>query len=64
MTEKKSNRGGKREGAGRPRTEWGKSQHVSPRVSRPVAAYLKEHGLGVVDATIRRTKHFRDWYQG
>lgn len=56
-------RGGKRKGAGRKPGKSDASRNVpkSIKVSQQVADYLGEHGTGVIEDSIRRTKHFRDW---
>ncbi|MFK7737692.1 MAG: hypothetical protein AB8B50_16780 [Pirellulaceae bacterium] len=60
---KKDNRGGKREGAGRPPGKADASRNVlkSIRVSKDVGDYLTEVGTRVVEDVIRRSKDFKDW---
>lgn len=58
-----SNQGGKRKGAGRKPREDGKGRTIpkSIKVSQEVADYLTEHGTGLIEYALRKTKAFRDW---
>lgn len=54
-------RGGRRPGAGRPKTEDPKQQ-IPIYVSGDLAEYMRERGpTQVVEADIPKTKAFRDW---
>lgn len=55
--------GGKREGAGRKALPDGKGRTVpkSIKVSQEVADYLSEHGTGIIEDAIRKSKAFKDW---
>lgn len=58
MEEKKSNRGGRREGAGRKRDEVAKS-YVALRFSPDIIAYLRTKGRGqsaYIEALIRQDR--------
>ena len=56
--------GGKREGAGRKASPDSRSVPKSIKVSREVADYLSEHGTGLIEDAIRKSKAFRDWQKG
>jgi hypothetical protein len=60
---KASNRGGKREGAGRKPQQDGKPRTVgkSIKVSQEVSDYLEEVGTGIIEETLRKSKAFREW---
>lgn len=55
--------GGKREGAGRKPLPDGKGKTVpkSIKVSQQMADYLTEHGTGIIEDALRKTKAFREW---
>lgn len=53
--------GGKRKGAGRKAAPDSRRVPKSIKVSETVAEYLSEHGTGLIENAIRRTKHFREW---
>jgi hypothetical protein len=53
--------GGKREGAGRKPSPDSRSIGKSIKVSREVADYLAEHGTGIIETLIRKSKQFRVW---
>ena len=57
-------RGGKRKGAGRKASPDSRNVPKSIKVSQEVADYLAEHGTGLVEDAIRRTKHFKEWKHG
>jgi hypothetical protein len=53
--------GGKREGAGRKPSRESRSVPKSIKVSREVADYLAEHGTGIIENLIRKSKKFKVW---
>lgn len=53
--------GGKRKGAGRKAAPDSRSVPKSIKVSQEVADYLSEHGTGIVEDALRKTKAFREW---
>lgn len=55
--------GGKREGSGRKPQEDGKGRTIpkSIKVSQEVADYLSEHGTGIIEDMIRKSKAFKKW---
>jgi hypothetical protein len=53
--------GGKREGAGRKPSPESRSVPKSIKVSREVAYYLAEHGTGIIENLIRKSKKFKVW---
>ena len=53
--------GGKREGAGRKPSPESRSIPKSIKVSREVADYLGEHGTGIIETLIRKSKKFKSW---
>jgi len=48
---------------GRPRKPDATARRVPKaiKVSRPVADYLAEHGTGIIEDMIRRSRAFREW---
>ena len=56
-----SDHGGKREGAGRKPSPESRSVPKSIKVSREVADYLGEHGTGIIETLIRKSKKFKAW---
>jgi len=38
-----------------------KTHKIHPRVSQDVRDFIAEHGSGVIEDLVRRTKAFRDW---
>ena len=61
-----SNRGGQREGAGRPADRGVRKQTTSMRLTPTVLRYLAEcddTAANVVEDTIRRSAAFREWLQ-
>lgn len=56
-----SDHGGKRKGAGRKARPDSRTVPKSIRVSQEVADYLAEHGTGIIENALRKTKAFREW---
>ena len=56
-----SDHGGKRKGAGRKASPDSRSVPKSIKVSQDVADYLTEHGTGIIEDALRRTKDFKEW---
>ena len=56
-----SSQGGKREGAGRKPSPDSRSVPKSIKVSRELADYLAEHGTGIIENLIRKSKKFKVW---
>lgn len=53
--------GGPRKGSGRKPRADARSVAKSIKVSRDVADYLAEHGTGLIEDMIRRSKAFKQW---
>lgn len=58
LNEKQVNKGG------RPRKDNAKTIRRGIKVSQQVDDYLREHGSGVIEDMIRKSKKFREWVKG